>query len=208
MLPLEIESKFRVPGPQVFEQLLGMGQIGPFLLRPAPAPVDQLNTYFDTADRRLGAARHGFRVRAAGGRFTATLKGPATLAGATHTRAEWEAALPSGDPADLADGELRMRLLALSAGLPLLPLLTIRTHRQLVAAARPGGLALEVALDDSLIEAGGQTERLCELEVELPAGGALADLEQISALLRDRFGLLPEPRSKLERGLALLARTT
>ncbi|MFN8501266.1 hypothetical protein [Kouleothrix sp.] len=50
---MEIEAKFRVDDGGVFPALLALGALGPFRLVPAPEVEDQLNVYFDTADRRL-----------------------------------------------------------------------------------------------------------------------------------------------------------
>ena len=70
---MEIEAKFRVDDERTFADLLSLTALGPFRLAPAPAPEDQRNVYFDTADGRLRAAHYGLRVRANGDRRIATL---------------------------------------------------------------------------------------------------------------------------------------
>jgi inorganic triphosphatase YgiF len=64
----------------------------------------------------------------------------------------------------------------------------------------------ELSLDEGDISAGGLAEHFRELEIELLGGGTRADLDQLVALLRARFALVPEDQSKLARGLALLDR--
>jgi inorganic triphosphatase YgiF len=166
--------------------------------------VDQINTYFDTIDHRLSSARHGFRIRLAKGDIVATLKGPASIHGDIHTRSEWETVLHNDTPHDLPFGELRDRLLALTAEQPLLPTISIRTNRQIIIATRDAQPIAEMALDDYVITAGERREQYYELELELLPTGQPADLAALAALLRGRFALVPEARSKLERGLALL----
>jgi inorganic triphosphatase YgiF len=62
----------------------------------------------------------------------------------------------------------------------------------------------ELSLDAGAIDAGGRAANFRELEIELLKTGTRADLDELVALLRARFTLVPEDRSKLARGLALL----
>jgi inorganic triphosphatase YgiF len=202
--PQEIEAKYRVDSRHMFADLLALQSIGIFELRSAPAPVDQVNTYYDTESRLLRVARHGFRVRLAKGRYTATLKGPARIEGEVHIRSEWEQAVPGADPAQLPPGDLRNHLLDLTQGEPLMQLLIIRTRRHTVEALRAGQSIAELALDESTIEAGALTQTFYELEIELLRQAPLSEFTALTVELRDRYGLQPEEQSKLQRGLALL----
>ncbi|GAB4111256.1 MAG: hypothetical protein Fur005_02390 [Roseiflexaceae bacterium] len=201
--PNEIEAKYQIADPSVFTTIMGLSALGDYQLLLAQT-VDQLNTYFDTASRKLRQARHGFRIRQAKGRLVATLKGPAQLDGAIHRRSEYEIATPSLDPADLPAGELHDLLQELAAAEPLLPLLQITTQRQVILIVRDQQPRLELALDQSQIHAGTRSESFCELELELLPAGDLADLAAVVAALQTLFPLVPEPQSKLERGLKLL----
>ena len=156
--PREIEAKFRVLSHQIFADLLALEQLGPFTLAAVAEPEDQVNSYFDSQTRDLQQALHGFRVRSVAGRAKATLKGPATTVGSAQSRSEWEVGLQYPDPSALPSGELRERLLALTNGAPLLPTLTIRTKRQIINAYQSERHALELALDELVIEAGTRTQ--------------------------------------------------
>jgi inorganic triphosphatase YgiF len=90
------------------------------------------------------------------------------------------------------------------AGAPPLPILTIRTLRRHIYASRDSVDIAEISLDDGIIRAGGREEHFRELEIELLGEVARADLDALVALLRERYPLAPEERSKLARGLALL----
>jgi inorganic triphosphatase YgiF len=202
---MEIEAKFRVDDEQTFSQLLALDAIGPFKLIAEPDAEDQRNVYFDTADRRLRAGQYGLRVRDLGSRRIATLKGAAQARAGMYERDEWEVEIGDDDnPAAWPAGAARDRTLALLDGAEPLPILAIRTHRMHIIALRNNTRVAELSLDTGTIDAGGRTARFRELEIELLKTGTRADLDELVALLRARFTLIPEDRSKLARGLALL----
>lgn len=201
---MELEAKFRIDDDQIFPTLLGLKSLGPFNLEVAPHPEDQRNVYFDTADRRLRQAQYGLRVRTIGRRQIATLKGAAQVSDGMYERDEWEVDVEDDDPRAWPPGEVRDRVLKLLGGAELAPTLTIQTQRQHMYAERNGTRMAELSLDEGDINAGSRTQHFRELEIELLKGGGRADLDELVALLRERFTLIPEDRSKLARGLALL----
>jgi inorganic triphosphatase YgiF len=204
---MEIEAKYRVDDQRTFDDLLSLTALGPFSLAPAPDPEDQRNTYFDTADGRLRAARYGLRVRDLGARRIATLKGEARVADGVYEREEWEVVIGDDDrPESWPPSEVRERTLALLTGAPLIPILTIHTMRRHIYASRHGDNVAELSLDEGVISAGGREEHLRELEIELLGEATRADLDELVALAQQRYPLIPEERSKLARGLALLDR--
>ena len=80
--------------------------------------------------------------------------------------------------------------------------------RRHIYASRDGARIAELSLDEGTISAGGLSERFRELEIELLKEGTRADFDELVAMLRARFPLVPEDRSKLARGLALLDRSS
>jgi inorganic triphosphatase YgiF len=205
---MEIEAKFRVDDEQLFAQLLALEEIGPFKLSAEPEAEDQRNVYFDTADRRLRSQQYGLRVRDLGRRRIATLKGSAKARDGMYERDEWEVEIGDDDsPSAWPASEARDRTLALLEVAELRPILEIRTHRQHMIALRGEARVAELSLDTGRIEAGGRTADFRELEIELLDSGTRAGLDELVALLRARFTLIPEDRSKLARGLALLDAT-
>ena len=202
---MEIEAKYRVDDQRTFDDLLSLAALGPFQLAPAPHPEDQRNTYFDTADGRLRAGRYGLRVRDLGEQRIATLKGDSRVEGGVHERDEWEVTIGDDDrPEAWPPSEARDRTLALLAGAPLIAILTIRTLRRHIYASRDGVDVAEISLDEGMISAGGREAPFRELEIELKGEGGRADLDALVRLLHERYPLIPEERSKLARGLALL----
>ena len=202
---MEIEAKFRVDDQQTFPQLLALEAIGPFKLVAEPDAEDQRNVYFDTADRRLRARQYGLRVRDLGNRRIATLKSAAKARDGMYERDEWEIEIGDDDnPSAWPPSEARDRTLALLDGAAPLPILAIRTRRLHIIALRDDARVAELSLDTGTIDAGDRSASFRELEIELLKTGTRADLDALVALLRARFTLTPEDRSKLARGLALL----
>jgi inorganic triphosphatase YgiF len=202
---MEIEAKFRVDDEQTFPRLLALDAIGPFELIADPDAEDQRNVYFDTADRRLRAGQYGLRVRDLGHRRIATLKGAAKANDGMYERDEWEVEIGDDDhPPAWPASQARDRTLALLDGAEPLPILSIRTRRLHIIAQRGGTRVAELSLDTGAIDAGGRAANFRELEIELLKTGTRADLDELVALLRAHFTLIPEDRSKLARGLALL----
>lgn len=202
---MEIEAKYRLD-PAALERAAGLRELGAYTLRPAPAPEIQRNRYFDTVDGRLRQARYGLRLRQLPDRSLITLKGPSSVTpDGLHRRAEFE--FPGADPHPAAwpPGEARALAEALIGPAPLAELLTIDTERRIFHVERAGAEVAELCLDRGTIRAGGRTEPICELEIELMPGGDPADLAAIAAALRAHIPIEPELRSKLTRGLALLA---
>jgi inorganic triphosphatase YgiF len=202
---MEIEAKFRVEQRALFTDLLRLTALGPFTLLPTPGIEYQHNTYFDTPDRRLAARHYSLRVRDLGRRRIGTLKHSLHNQAGIQTREEWEVELDADDdlyawPASPA----REQALAVLGGAAVLPLVTVHTQRQYMYALRAAEVLAEISLDEGTIAAGGQTLDFRELEVELLNGQPRAELDALIAQLQARYPLVPEPRGKKTRGLALL----
>ncbi|MBC8163820.1 MAG: CYTH domain-containing protein [Roseiflexaceae bacterium] len=197
---MEIEAKF-VAAPAVFDALRRLPALGPFQLIAQADLEVQRNIYYDTADGRMRATKHGLRVRQIGARQIATLKSAATLTDGIASRGEWEQDVPGNDPQAWPEGELRSRVLALIGETPLLPILEMETQRQHIYALRDAARVAEISLDEGVFVVGQRREPFQELEVELLEDGQRTNFDALIALLRAQFPLSPEPRSKLERGL-------
>ncbi|HEU5344375.1 MAG TPA: CHAD domain-containing protein [Ktedonobacterales bacterium] len=201
---MEIEAKFAITG-----------ALDPASLTTLPLHLYTLrstgverhsDTLLDTPSRAVTSTRHSLRIRTIGERRIVTLKGPNSGAGGVHERAEVEAELSgplSFDPRDWPR-EVGEPALALTRDEPLAPLLRDEVERQLWTVRRSGRVIGELALDTGQIIAAGRHEPIHELELELKGGGSRTDLDALCRALTEALPLAPEPRSKLQRGLALL----
>lgn len=204
---MEIEAKYRVAERRVFDDLLRAATIGQFALQPAAAPERQINTYLDTPDRRLDLARLSLRIREAGGRRLITVKQSQPPVDGVYVRQEWEIDAAGTRPADWPAHPLRDRVLEALDGEEPVPQFRIYTRRHTIAALVHRPVA-EICLDEGYVSADGRVVGFRELEVELKSHDAQQEFATLLALLRQRYALVPESRSKRARGIWLLQRAS
>ncbi|WP_444985173.1 CYTH domain-containing protein [Halomonas mongoliensis] len=194
------------------ELKLALGPEGPDALRRHPLLAEQApaaqrlgNTYFDTPEGDLEAARMALRLRRIDGRTLQTVKTSGEGGGGLSRRGEWEWEVP-GPELDLAG----------LAGLPpatlgrevlsrLRPRFTTDFRRESWQLAHAGA-RIEVALDEGEILADGRRVAIRELELELKAGEPEA-LWSLAEALAESVPLRPADTSKAARGGALLRGT-
>ena len=209
---LEVEFKLRA---ETDAPLLGLAvadRLGPAALGPA-AEVAELDRYLDTADGRLSAAGWACRLRSRGGNTRISLKGPPAdgTAGALHRRPEIDApATDDPQPAAWPPSPAREQLLRLSGGGDLgerLALRQLRTERSAIIDGEPvATLSLDrVSVERDGIEHGALL--VVELEMDDQALQRGVDPASMAQALLAIPGLAAEPRTKLERALALLPAT-
>lgn len=203
-MAVEVELKLRLKRADVPALVRRLSHYGP----PTTLQVDSV--YFDTRDRALAAKGCALRLRRAGDRWLQTLKcgdGAAALA----RRGEWEVEAP------VVAGRPRLALAAF-APTPLAGLLGKRPRFEPVFRTRferrlwslqHDGARLEAALDVGNVAAGGHSEAICELELELKSGAPAALASFALALARGgrrALALTPYGESKSARGYRLAAR--
>lgn len=163
-------------------------------------------TYHDTPDRRLWRAGVALRVRRIGHRHILTVKGPPEGSAASgivsRPEFEWPAQGDSIDAMRLATTPWRSLFAKALRGGELGPVFVTRFERQSWPLRFADGTSAIFALDRGTIEAGSRSAPISEIEIELEHGDAGRLLELAVTLARD-VPLLPEPRSKAERGFVL-----
>jgi triphosphatase len=197
--PREIELKLAVSARDLASLRHRLDRIG------AGEAVAVDNVYFDTAEQLLRSRRMALRVRKIGRRWLQTLKAE-TAAGALSARGEWEVPAPRG----------KLDLLRFPPT-PLAALLDAHPQAKLQAVFRTRFMrtirhandgAIEVALDEGEIVAGGRSEPILELELELKSGPADA-LFRLALDLAGKgsaaLALRPAVESKAMRGYRLAA---
>jgi CHAD domain-containing protein len=200
---VEIEAKYRVPGEQQFQRLLGVTSLAGFDLGTMSV-ADLHDTYLDTAGRAILAGGYACRLRRQGDRIIATLKGLGRAEGAVHRRVELEVELteplaPQGWPASAAR-DLALSLAGQEHLVPLFRLVQIRHSRSM---ARGNRIVAELHLDRvRVLQGDAVAATYLELEAELTPDGREEDLDRLAAEL-DEWQLEPESRSKFQRALAL-----
>jgi inorganic triphosphatase YgiF len=208
---LEVEAKFTIPDEQTFQRLLGTTALAGFSLGEGVV-VRLHDLYLDTAAGAIRAGGFACRLRREETRYLATLKGLGEVSGAVHRRVEHQVQLsgplppwdwPSSAARDLVLPLLRNELLTL--------LFEIDQSRHSRFLSQGGRSVASLNLDRVCIcprEPNRTARTYLELEAEMLPDGSEVDLQRLVDALESEWGLLPEERSKFQRGLALCGRGT
>lgn len=201
---MEIEAKFQIPDEGTFQRLLGADTLAGFTFG-AVGITELSDRYLETRDGAIRAGGYACRLRQADGLMLATVKGLGGASGAIHRREEHEVELPEPQlPQRWPPGTARDTILRLCGGKELSALFEVKQTRHSRSLYDGDRLVAEVCLDRVCISRGNTASAtFLELEAELLADGQEEDLEQIGTGLQGLWGLIPEIRSKYERGLAL-----
>ena len=162
------------------------------------SPVSMETTYYDTPDHTLGSLRWTLRRRMENGRSVCTVKTP----GKDGARGEWETEcgrIEDSIPILCALGAPESLLRLPKDGL-------VRScgarFTRLVKTLTLEACTVELALDQGYLLGTEQELAFAEVEVELKSG-AEAAAAAFAEALAVRFGLIPEPKSKVQRALEL-----
>ena len=173
-------------------------------LEHGPRKTSRLvSTYFDTADFRLRREQAALRVRRIGTRRIQTLKFTPKPKAGILARREWERELDSGMPdlRDIDDRHVR-KLLNSDIKDKLEPIFVTEIRRSTVPL-RLDGSAIELAVDVGEIKSDRGNLKVCEAELELKSG-RIESVYKLAQALAKRVPMTVEPRSKSERGYALV----
>lgn len=155
-------------------------------------------TYYDTRDRALGRRFWTLRRRYENGSSVCTLKIPLP----DGSRGEWDAELPAIEAAIPVlcslSGSAELLTLTREGVVPFCGARFTRLAKTLPLAE----CTVELALDRGSLTGGGQELPFAEVEVELKTGSEAAAAAFAEALAA-RFGLIPEPKSKVQRATEL-----
>lgn len=205
-MAIETEIKLRLSDGFLPEKLYTDPQILSYLKAPF-RPTQMRSVYYDTADGEAVRRHWALRLRQEDGVSVATMKTAGTRSqdGGLFSRDEWqteaptfEAAVPAllklGAPAELQEVLSRS---------PLEERCQIRFVRHSAVLSLPDGVRVDCCIDQGEIQAGGKSEPISELELEL-LFGPLEPLMALSTYLINTYGLQNEYVSKYERALRLI----
>lgn len=162
------------------------------------AVIRMETTYYDTPSGVLRRLHWTLRRRMENGTPVCTVKTNLP----DGSRGEWEvrcANIPEAVPQLIALGAPEELAQYTAEGV--VPTCGARFTRQ-AALIETGGALVELALDQGVLIGGGREAPFSEAEVELKQGRD-AQAVRFARQLAARFGLSPEPRSKLRRALEL-----
>jgi inorganic triphosphatase YgiF len=161
------------------------------------------SVYFDTPDHRLRERGLSLRVRSVDGRYVQTVKQANAGQGAgLFDRFEWETEVESAEPDLEAAFRTPIRKALAGDGAGGLHRVFAAEVERTTWLVEHDGAAIEVALDEGTMAAGGAQERIAELELELKRGEA-ADLFSFARKLDEGGGLKVGILTKSEQGYRL-----
>jgi triphosphatase len=205
---MEIEAKYTVSDPAVFDTLRELPTLGGYALRPT-GERHLIDHYLDTPNRNLLRGGYACRLREgeADRHWMLTVKGLGGADGAVHKREEHECEVPPDTaPDEWPEGPAREIVTRLSDGRPLAELFTLRQHRVCRSVEHGERIVGELSLDTVEADIAGRETLSREIEIELWASGTVEDLHAIDAALRP-YKLKAQSASKFERALAMLDHT-
>ena len=220
--PVEVEAKFTVSNPKIFEELVKRRSALPGYRLGQPLHRVVQDIYLDTPDYRLLRLGYQLRLRIGESQWVMAVKsrGVASEIG-IYRRIEIEAPLDEKRRPERA-GDLPGQIGAVLAAVldrrsQLVPVCVIDQTRKVLevtattpAHKRPEARVLGLlSLDEMCIRQeveGPMLARAYEIEVELAKDVDVAELQVIAARLIGAYSLEPSHASKLERGLAILSR--
>jgi CHAD domain-containing protein len=207
---MEIEAKYAILDEETGATLKKRRHLADLKLSPGKH-LGLIDTYYDTPEGAIRTAGLACRRREVDDRAVLSLKGLGSAEAGIHRREEIEIDAP--DPFDLCpqtwpEGPFRDRVLAIVGDRELVPLFTIEQDRLARNMHKPKGPILaELAVDTGRVVSGKDTLDLSELEIELQADATPEILTRLLKALETLPGLVLQPTSKFERGLAFVART-
>ena len=204
---VETEIKLHIPDRKLAEKIVGDGFLSKMAFPEKWQCVPMEAVYYDTCRMDLQKAGIAYRVRREGDKWIAAVKKGGDRDSHLQHRQEWNIKVPSPAP-DLkpfwntpVGNELRQVAGNKSMG----ALHSCRFDRWYLELPLGADTLVELAVDTGKITAGGLREPICEMELELKQG-RLSLMEEMASMLCIRYHLIPEPRSKFSRGLALFHR--
>ena len=212
---LEVEAKFQIASPRVFDQIRSRKKVASFTLSNR-ANILQLDTYLDTTTRTLLRCGASFRLRwkaigtsAVGeGIQLVTFKTPTS---GIYTRTELEMPITDQQAQMLLSGNLEKihnetieGIVGHLKGAKIFPVLYVKNIRETWQINSNAG-SIEFCLDDVRYANVEKTKSVHEYGVELELkNGEVVFLQQIADVLSQQYDLIPIFQSKYERGIVLL----
>lgn len=205
---MEIELKYGIADKDTSEKIWNDPDLASMEEEASREKLLMKSVYFDTEDFDLSKNDIAFRIRAEGERTVASLKWNGTNEGALHTRQEInvpvseDTCLILPDPAIFKESDVGMEMLQCIGDKQLFGIMEMGIMRKRLRVDT-GKSIIEVSIDNGEIETDKGRCPICEIELELFTG----DQEEMIALgekLAEKYGLVPEKRSKYARGLELL----
>lgn len=205
---METEFKYRLSGPMDVKRIMADQLLMGSVSKGSIDDIDMHAVYFDTEDEDLRKAGIAYRLRQENDRVTATIKWDAHVNASTGLHERKEVNLVVNDDKlfyspniDLFESSEAYPVLKKAAGnKKLVKTVEMQFNRQLVKINTGSSLSA-VSFDVGWIDGECGRVQVNEMEIEWYHGDR-EDFRSLAAELADKYDLVPEDVSKLQRGFA------
>lgn len=198
-MPTETELKLDIPARRL-DSIADLAWLKKFE-RAEPKTEQLVSVYFDTRKRALRDSHLALRVRRIGDKYLQTVK----CGTSAVDRAEWEREIPGRSPdRALARTTALKSFTAKKRWRKLRAVFETKVKRTSIPL-RYGEALIDLALDKGEVSAGGHSQPISEIELELKDGG-IATLAELARHLAGAAPVELSLRSKADRGYALADR--
>ena len=201
---MEIELKYAINSKEIAQQIWDDEELKAIEEPQTRETVFMKATYFDTDGFDLCKNDMAYRVRSDGDRLVASLKWGGKNEGALHTREEINIPVTNThpNPVTFEESDIGKDLIQIIGGKPLRPIMEMQIERRRFRLDTKDTI-MEVSIAGGKIATETGSAPICEVEVEL-FSGEQEPLLEIGQLLKEKYGVVSEKRSKFYRGLVLL----
>lgn len=200
---METEFKYSLEDPSVFESIVETASANNAGLE-AVETIDMHADYFDTEDfdfRKRGIA---YRIRQEDDRCTATIKWDVNVNEGLHRREEFNLVVNDERFAEHPNIEIFISsdayevLLEAAGDKPLKPVITMDYQRRQLKVDTGKSISCISADEGVIRHFDGHIVPVSELEIEWYYGDE-EDFMELAGRIQDKYGLVPEDKSKLQR---------
>ena len=204
---MEVELKFLIENKLAQERIFKDKHLVEIMDEGTEEQLRLEATYFDTEDFDLCNRKIAFRVRMENDKLVATLKWGGAAVNGLHVRGELnvpvEVSYVNNPQIDVFKGsELYGELKSAVGNKPLKPIMNINCLRKQMAVDTGKSISV-VSLDIGEIVTDKKVLPITELEIELYSGDK-DDMVKLGQELTLKYNLVPENKSKFQRGLEIL----
>ncbi len=201
----EMEVKLLIE-PQELSGLLASTLVTGKRIAGSEKTLNIINRYYDTPDFRLKNQGLAYRIRKTNKDYEATIKTKGQNREGFSVRGEYTVPLPGPTIITMGfDPEIDKKLRTLLAGTALRELFHIVVTRRLCLLQVTEQTVLEMAIDTGEISATQGNEPIAEVELEIKKG-TKEDLFAFLTACKKQFTIIPETRSKWQRGMDLITK--
>ena len=200
---METEFKYGLSDSSVFDEIVQNAEINRMGLE-AVETIDMHAEYFDTAEGDFHKKGIAYRIRQEDDRCTATIKWDVNVKEGLHKREEFNLVVNDERFAEHPDICLFVssdayEVLHDAAGdKPLIATISMDYQRRQFKVDTGRSISC-ISVDEGVIHhVDGHTVPICELEIEWYYGDE-EDFMRLAELIQDKYGLVTEDRSKLQR---------